>query len=59
MKKELLKLLETQKKQYEYDHDKHVLNVNKGSRNTKKNRIHNMITADQMTLITCKNLLKI
>jgi len=53
---ELLKLLAAAKNQYEYDHliDKYLFGISKQNRNCKKNRQHNMLTADQMHLIARK-----
>lgn len=53
---ELLKRLSRAKSQYEYDHlvDKYLFGINKQNRNCKKNRKHNMLTADQMQLIARK-----
>jgi hypothetical protein len=53
---ELLELLAAAKNQYEYDHlvDKYLFGISKQNRNCKKNRQHNMLTADQMQLIARK-----
>lgn len=53
---ELLKLLMAAKNQDEYDIliDRYVFGIDKEHRNTKKNRKHNMLTANQMKQIQRK-----
>jgi hypothetical protein len=53
---ELLIRLAAAKTQYEYDNlvDKYLFDIDKKNRNTKNNRKHNMLTANQMQQIERK-----
>lgn len=53
---ELLQRLAAAKNPYEYDNlvDKYLFGINKKNKNCKKNRKHNMLTANQMQQIERK-----